>query len=860
MSNMLSKTAVILPLALLSTSGLAQTEGDELFDDLFAEEEIETIQVTGFRSRLKANLDQKRYSESVLDGISAEDIGKFPDKNIADSLQRVTGVSITRDFGEGEKISIRGTAPGLNRTLLNGQNVATADWFVLDNPTRSFNYSLLASEMVSSLEVYKSPQADIDEGSIGGTVVLKTRRPLSVESGTMVGSAQMAYTEKSEEWDPQLSGFYSWHNDNKTFGALISIVTQNRTLRRDGFEVLGYTERDINGTQAYVPDLIGSPYFEQERERNGFMFSAQFKPVDTLLLTFNALHSKLDADNTNHNLLTVPTWEFNPDRNPDGADTSNGVIKDGTLVSWDYGAEDRTGAVLDIAERTSYSETSSFDLDIMYDPGSYQLHFQFGYTEAEGGTTKDTFAEFVAETRQSYDITRKAPQVSFPDIDVNNASVYDQLDWTQIDSKPQKDDETYGQVDYKYYLDHDLFTTIKVGLKFRDHTKEQSKMATRFNNGSDIPGLGLSADQFPAGTLPSDFMDGIAESGSITSYPLVDMDAFERAAYANRDLYSTTESKLDFFEINEEITAVYAMSNFEGEYFRGNVGVRYVQTDMTSTFWNLAGDEFLDSETNDYSEVLPSFNINYDLNEEMLVRFAASKVMSRPEYIQITGARSLNHSTSTGSGGNTQLDPFKANQFDVSYEWYFADTGLFSAAIFYKDIESYIVEETTIEQHYNEISGKIEDFEILLPTNGQGGTNQGLEIGYQQDLWQGWGLLANYTYSDAEADDGSLIPGNSEHTYNATLYFENESLSARVSYNYRTEYFEGYDRGSELMTDGFGQMDGSISYNLTENISLVLQGLNLTDEEIYKYSEVKSRPYSYYSNGRRYFVGAQLSF
>jgi iron complex outermembrane receptor protein len=874
MTKKLSTIALAAPLLLASSLSYGQND-DDLFDDLF-DEPAEKITITGIRSRLKANLDQKRYSDSVVDGISAEDIGKFPDKNIADSLQRVTGVSITRDFGEGEKISIRGTAPGLNRTLLNGQNVATADWFVLDNPTRSFNYSLLASEMVSALEVYKSPEADIDEGSIGGTVILRTRRPLSIESGKTVASVQMAYSDKSEEWDPQLSGLYSWHDEEERFGALISLVSQKRTVRRDGFEVLGYSDQEINGSTYAVPDLIGSAYFQQDRERNGGMVTLQFQPSDELLFTFNALYSKLDADNLNHNMLAVPTWEFDEGRNPDGANITDMTVEDGTVLAMEYGAEDRPGAVLNVANRVSYSETSSYDLDIMYDQGDYQLHFQGGYTEAEGGTTKDVFSEFSANSRQSFDLTSGVPEVGFQDIDVANAAEFN-LDWAQEDSKPQEDDETYAQVDFTYFLDGDFFTAIKTGVKLRDHSKTQTKYATRFHNplNADDGGIlgdmkddGTSLDDYTSGNTPSDFMDNTAKSGSLTDYPLLDTGPFEEVLYSETDSSRMFSQEVlpDFFDINEEITALYVKVNFEGEEYKGNFGVRYVETDVTSESWRYNDswvsptDLVKNTTSNKYDDILPSFNISYNLNEEMLVRFAAAQVMARPEYIDITDSRTLNNDTLKGEGGNPDLDPFRANQFDVSYEWYFADTGLFSAAVFYKDIESYIVNSFVDEIHYNDKLDQNSTFSISKPINGDGGTNQGLEIGYQLDLWAGWGMQTNYTYSDAEADDGSLIPGNSEHTYNATVYYENDTFNARVSYNHRSEYFEGLDRGSKLMTDGFGQMDGSFTYDFTENMSFVLQALNVTDEDIYKYSETKSRPYAHYSNGRRFFLGMNLNF
>ena len=211
------------------------------------------IVVTGFRRSIAASIRAKRNSAVIADILTAEDIGKFPDKNVAEALQRVPGVVINREFGEGERVSVRGTATNLTKTLLNGHNVATADWFILDQlaATRAFNYLTLPSEVVGELEVYKSPEADIEEGGVGATVNVHTRNPLDLKPLTISASAQAVYSERSKKWDPQLSGLISWHNPSNTFGVLAALVYEKRRIRRDGVEVLGYfTQADNPATPA----------------------------------------------------------------------------------------------------------------------------------------------------------------------------------------------------------------------------------------------------------------------------------------------------------------------------------------------------------------------------------------------------------------------------------------------------------------------------------------------------------------------------------------------------------------------------------------------------------------------------------
>ena len=311
-------------------------------------EEIELIEVIGYRASLRNSIAIKRDAVAVVDAVTAEDIGKFPDKNIAESLQRVTGVSIDRTFGEGEKVAIRGAGPELNRTLLNGQNIGTEDWQIFGGGSRSFNFAMLASEVVDGLEVYKTPQANIDEGAIGGTVILRTRDPLDLESGMSQANIQLGYSDLADEEDPQLSGLYSYKNPEETFGLLVSGIYQDRSIRRDGIEVLGYSDK---------PNLIGSALFRQKRERRGFNSVAQFRPNDDLEIRLHYLRSKVNADNSNHNYLALPLFRGDP--------LMNTTVDDGIVTSGRYEA-DSLFVQLDAIGRVAAMETEVFDIDVSY--------------------------------------------------------------------------------------------------------------------------------------------------------------------------------------------------------------------------------------------------------------------------------------------------------------------------------------------------------------------------------------------------------------------------------------------------------------------------------------------------------------
>src|SRR5262245_6189926 len=230
------------PLAAQQPAAPAHQEPAQKPPDEATEKIEETITVVGIAEALQEAVEVKREAESIVDAIVAEDVGKLPDKNLAEAVQRVPGVVINREFGEGERVSLRGVSPNLVHTTVNGHNVAVADWFVLEQlaATRSFNYLLLPSEMIGMLKVYKSPTADLDEGGIGGTIDVETRRPLDLDAFSFVGSLQDAYTENSDSYDPNGSAMVSWKNRQGNLGVLLSGVYQARDIRRDGVEVLGY--------------------------------------------------------------------------------------------------------------------------------------------------------------------------------------------------------------------------------------------------------------------------------------------------------------------------------------------------------------------------------------------------------------------------------------------------------------------------------------------------------------------------------------------------------------------------------------------------------------------------------------------
>jgi iron complex outermembrane recepter protein len=326
------------------------------------------------------------------------------------------------------------------------------------------------------------------------------------------------------------------------------------------------------------------------------------------------------------------------------------------------------------------------------------------------------------------------------------------------------------------------------------------------------------------------------------------------------------------------------MANLGGERWRGNAGVRFVHTDQITTGAVFVADPTLPgvipnpfgayiptSAERTYNDVLPSFNLAYDVTDQIVARVAAAKVMSRPDFTDMVPRVILNTGALTGTAGNPNIDPYRANQADVSIEWYPDKDTAYALALYYKDIKSFIVDRptnqilpftgqsapaaacTTVAPNQFECP-----FVINVRSNGGGGKLKGVELGITQPIWGGFGLQANYTYSDATLDSGAPFPGNSKNTYNFTGFFENSLVSARLSWTQRSDFFVTFDRTSNLNEAALTSLDAALSVNVTKNIAITAEAQNLTDSKVIEYSDYLSHPRAIYDNGRVYFAGVKL--
>jgi iron complex outermembrane recepter protein len=830
---------------------------------------LESYVVQGYRQSLQASLDAKRSASAQVDVITAEDVGKFPDTNVAESLSHIPGITVDHLFGQGEKVSILGTDPALNRTLLNGETIASADWFVLDQPGRTFNYTLLAPEIIGQAEVYKTPEARIDEGSIGGTVILHTRDPLSLRPGTISGSVTELYNDRGKKGDFNGSILYGWHNDAKTLGVVASVQSNREHIRRDGLENF-YTDTASSYTgagstdaallahpDAYVLDYLNTAIFTQTRSRKGGDVGLTFKPEPRLTIEANALYVDAKYNNFNQSLYPSP-GDFIAGQNADQATVSGTVVQKvhftNALTEFDAGY------------RLAQIKTQAEDAKVAWKGDDWNASVHGGNTEATGGTQNEYFAQFQYIGGFTFDNEGgKHPTFAYDDPKVATTPSA----WTPLnfgfgfeDAAPTSDREKYAQADFDAAL-KGPFNKVLVGVKYRDHTTSHSAYAD-----SPAQPTGITAANFGAGLTPGNFLSGFDVTHDMTTHLTVDPGAVQAWFNAHMAPVAAIPSQLRYqntWTIEEKIKAAYAQGNFGYAKLSGNVGLRAVQTESDSRGY------FVNASTNvatpqttskTYDNYLPNLNLAYELNTDLVLRASVAQVIARPNYSDMTSYLSLDDTVHTGQGGNPNLNPYKSTNYDVSLEWYFAKNSILSAQLFYKDIGSYIVQSTDSEKHFNQLTKTTDTYFVTRPNNAGNAKSKGVALAFQQTFANGFGALANYTYVDAEGPGGVDLPFASKHQVNISPFFENKDVTARLTYSWRSDYANFGYFGVGVYNRAYTELDASFGYSLTKNLKLTVDALNLLDEEDYTYYKFpKTNIMAYtYKGGRRLQAGVHFTF
>jgi TonB-dependent receptor len=923
------------------------------------QEEIEEVIVTGFRQSLSVALDEKRDAAEAIDAIVAEDIADFPDLNLAESIQRVPGVSIARDAGEGRQISVRGLGPQFTRVRINGMEAMSAnggtDAAGGTNRDRSFDFNTFASELFNSITIRKTSSAETEEGSLGATVDLRSAHPFDYDGFTVVTGVQGSYNDITEDLDPRGAFLISDTFADGKFGALLSVAYTERKLLDEGSSTVRWQDsRNSDGSLNAVADFgplapgyVAAPtlaqlntafrpriprydIYEHDQERLGITGSLQWQVADGTLLSLDALYAEFDAERSEI-FLEAPVFSANDGT---GAPQAIGNVNprdavidpSNTLV---YGAFDN----VDVRSEARFDELNTDFTHVTLDGAhnfsdTWRLHALVGYSEAKHDNPVQTTLLFDRADVDGYSFDyrgdNRLPLITYGNVDVTSPATWA---LSQIRLRPQSSVNEFQTASFEVAWDMSDAVTLKAGPQWKKFSFETESKAR--SNGTTANQEGVIPANVRA-TPIADYSRLVSMSGNLdmpagsaTTWLIPDL---QRSA-ALFGLYDPALFRVGIepalgnnYEIEEEDLGGFVQADFSTEVFglplRGNLGVRYVETEQTSSGYTFtSGSPLFTTVERKYSDTLPSLNLVLEVTDEFLVRAGAAKVMARPNgggqtaglgilapgaTVQIQGANK------TVTAGNPLLDPYRAKSYDLAFEWYFAQDSLLSVALFLKEIDSFVQTVRSTDSFSNNTLGlpdsvalavcgtAIPDpiaclggWQFSVPSNTDGGDLKGFEINYQQPFsflpgfFSHFGMLLNYTGVESEIEylappvivNGVAQPqttvtddltGLSKSAYNATLYWENEIFSTRVSAAYREEYLTTVPGRNNNNVEGTAEtlsIDASASWSVTDSLDLTLEALNLTDEFQDQWVDSNGDRLSYYHHqGRQYLLGARYKF
>lgn len=795
------------------------------------------IVVTGIRASLETAVNVKRNANAVVDAVSAEDVGKLPDSDVGESLGRIPGVAVGRDFGQGASVSIRGTDPQMTYTTLNGQTVASTGWYDQKAVDRSFNYSLLPSELIGGLEVYKSSQADLTEGGIGGTVIVKTRKPLDMDANTIFGSVHYG-TGTISDPSYEASGLYSWKNEAKTFGVLIA----------GAWEKGDYIRRGVEADMRWSGDVAPTT-FVQERERQALNVTLQARPAQGVDLGLNYLHLNLDANNSN-----TSHYIFTGNSGTCEKTNASGLC---VLHHRDVATPATDNVFLQNWVRSASMSSESLVLDGSYRGDGFKVSAIGGSTKAEGGTDQTANFAYGSWTpgatlpywTGTIDATGHQIKVhpsSDQTIGVGNLPGTSSPETWASGRGPNSDKEDFLQLDGDFNVDWGLLTSFKTGARATKHT------FTRTGQRGVHAATAIPGDS-------ADLYNGSLDVVGGWSVPRPDIDAM--LSLASDNITKWVDDRSAYAQLQEKNSALYGMFEFEKDALHGNFGLRYIRTNVSATGYVFDGTPTTDIGQNNgwstdktttsatYSEVLPSLNAVYDLNRNTKLRFAAAQAITRPNFdnmflTSVVGFDDTNASNDAFNYGTPGLKPQKSTQLDFGFEYYYGRGNLLAASIFHKRIDNFVTTQTLLNQKVGVISPDtgVDNWTINRYINAGGGRINGIELQGNHAFGNGFGAALNYTYADAKApstsyqDELNMFTLSSRHTANLVGYFENETYSARLAYSWRSKYMVR-ETGwyGNRMHDAIGSLDLSLGWNINKNLRLSLEAVNLTAEDDVQY-------------------------
>jgi iron complex outermembrane recepter protein len=870
--------SVLGPAALFAAPVYSQSTAPAGSDD------IEEVVVTGIRESLNRARDIKRDATQFVDAIVADDIGKLPDRNVAESLARVSGVQVDRGIAEGTSISVRGLRQ--NVYLFNGRQIIdpTGRGGIGLETLGTSTFGLLAlvpSELISRLELTKLASADQLAGALGGIVDVQTPMPLDGPSryGAKVGGV---YYDQASEGGYEGFVLASQKFAGDTLGVQVSASYNKRDLSQEGLDTFsGYSRfTDAGGTVRFGNADARPEAIAEQRKNLGLNGVVQWQPMEGVEIVADTFYSELDSDRDRHWLSFTPTAGLTNARY-----SANNILLSGTA----------TGPVL----------TNTEFLDTDADIWSSALRGKFEVTERLRASAEVDYTKATSSAHQVYfrlqPIVGITPSVNFDftrgDLGSYQISGIDLSDPAQLrytilfdNTFIAQSTDTALRTDWTYDLDAGFFKAVGFGARYDRVDSEQNPKRADIRPAGGIPATALSAftTMYSNGGFASGEFAGLPRSYLAASAAITGCSAFTNVPQVSQDVQclqprNNTNAFASTFEIKERFTEGYGKLDFDTQLgtsaLTGNLGVRFVKRELESigNQINPTGGATPSSFERDDDDFLPSAVAKLAVGDDWIFRLGGARVIAYPNTVDLNSGVTLANNAvfvggvqtvlGTGTGGAPDLDPFKADQVDLAAEYYFGEQALVSLGLFYKDVSTFIVQRQNPET-YNGVN-----YLINRKINGEGADVQGVELLVQlpfyflDGAWDGFGVIASYSYIDSNTPIRDVagrtlpLPGLSPNNVNFVGYYEKGPLSVRLAYNWRDDYLIGLSAAATgIYNSPYTDLSATLRYDFSSNVSVGLEALNLLDEKQRTYDGVDEALRTNLFFGRIYKASVSLKF
>lgn len=830
------KPLALACLAILSAPAFAE-EAEKKND-----EEMEHIYVIGQVASVSSSLHAQREADNFITVATADAIGNFPDANASESLQRMVGLSIERDQGEGRFVRVRGLAPDYNAVTINGSRVPSPE-----AGRRAVALDVVPSDLVQTLTVTKSLTPDMDASSLGGAVDIKSASAFDREGTFFKFNAETGYNDLEGEVSPKISGSYSDTFLENTFGVAIAGSWLERSFGSDNVETGGGWDFD---DETLLEELEQRNY-QITRERTGLAANFDWRPDENTSVYLRALYSEFADDEQRNGIVTE--WE------------------DGVEI----GSEGDAEVARELKDREEIQTITSVVLGADVKVNEWMIDYQVGWSKADEENPGYTKSEFALDDTAELAVNgSKKPRVTAPDAYYD----YDAYELKEIEVSDTLAEDTQKNIAInlaRTFDWHEMDVDLKFGGKMSSREKTNQEAVWIFED-LDEEGVAQS-ELLMSGHLGGNVDYDLGNFGQAINSASIRALTKELGRDGFED---EVESQINNFRINEDINAAYVMATARKDAWSIIAGVRYEGTELTSEGWKY--DDTTETFTaqayeSDDNHFFPSVQMRYDFSPELVLRGAWTNTIIRPSFDQLAPSYVLEEDDGEYEAefGNPDLEALESMNFDVALEYYMGNVGVASAGVFYKDIENFAFPTDLAGSEGYENFAKAETY-----ANGDNATLFGVELNWVKQFaelpapFNGMLLSANGTYTDSDAeisyyDDGEQfsrgipLPSQSEYTANFAAGYEDELLSLRLSAAYKSEYLLEVDAlddaNYDVYEDAHLQIDFIAKAQIMENVQVYFNAINLTNEAYYTYANSTRYNVQYEEYGRSYQLGVTVT-